>query len=95
MRPAAALLNWPHFLPFVLLALIGRQIQQEQEDEAGHSRRSRGEGGALDGGEVLSEGGALDAEGALSEGEELGEAANAKSAVDVRVRRNERKKECI
>ena len=97
MRPAAALLNWPHFLPFVLLALIGRQIQQEQEDEAGHSRRSRGEGGALDGGDVLSEGGALplDAEGALSEGEELGEAANAKSAVDVRVRRNERKKECI
>ena len=95
MRPAAALLNWPHFLPFVLLALIGRQIQQEQEDEAGHSRRSRGEGGALHGGEVLSEGGALDAEGALSEGEELGEAANAKSAVDVRVRRNERKKECI
>ena len=35
------------------------------------SRRSRGEGGALDGGDVLSEGGALplDAEGALSEGE--------------------------
>ena len=61
------------------------------------SRRSRGEGGALHGGEALSEGGALDAEGALSEGEELGagEAANAKSAVDVRVRRNERKKECI
>ena len=85
MRPAAALLNWPHFLPFVLLALIGRQIQQEQEDEAGHSRRSRGEGGALD------------AEGALSEGEELGagETVIAKSAVDVRVRRNERKKECI
>ena len=39
------------------------------------SRRSRGEGGALHGGEVLSEGGALDAEGALSEGEELGEAS--------------------
>ena len=45
MRRAAALLNWPHFLPFVLLALIGRQIQQEQEDEVAVQGTAGGAGG--------------------------------------------------
>ena len=48
MRPAAALLNWPHFLPFVLLALIGRQIQQEQEDEVA----VQGTAGGAEGGDA-------------------------------------------
>ena len=46
MRRAAALLNCPHFLPFVLLALIGRQIQQEQEDEASVQGTAGGAGDA-------------------------------------------------
>ena len=64
MRPAAALLNWPHFLPFVLLALIGRQIQQEQEDEAA----VQGTAGAAGGDAGRGAGGAGDVGGARVEG---------------------------
>ena len=57
MRPAAALLNWPHFLPFVLLALIGRQIQQEQEDEVAVQGTAGGAGGGAGRGAGGNEGG--------------------------------------
>ena len=57
MRPAAALLNWPHFLPFVLLALIGRQIQQEQGDEVAVQGTAGGEGGGAGRGAGGDEGG--------------------------------------
>ena len=57
MRPAAALLNWPHFLPFVLLALIGRQIQQEQGDEVAVQGTTGGAGGGEGRGAGGNEGG--------------------------------------
>ena len=69
MRPAAALLNWPHFLPFVLLALIGRQIQQEQEDEVAVQGTAGGDAGGATGG---------DTGGGAGEAEDQGEQEDAR-----------------